>query len=181
MDSWSEAFSTHLENARWLIEQERGRIDGLHQRASYFLGFSGVILAILPTAIDPIHNSQNSILRNTCWALLIATVLLLALGALLSVMTMGIRHVLEVPAKGLQSRWVEWSNNLPEQPETAQILADYANALLGRETNAKESALLALRAEGDVRARHLRYAMWLTVSGMTTLGALLIGLTACRI
>jgi hypothetical protein len=181
MDPWSEAFSIHLENARWFVEQEKGRIDGFHQRASYFLGFSGVVLAILPTIVDPVMNTKGWFLRDSCWTALVISVILLSLGALLSVSTMSIRSVLEVPVRGLQSRWVDWTSELPEEPDSAQILADYANALFGSRTDATESALLSLRAEGDVRARRLRFATWFTVLGITVLGLMLILLIAARI
>jgi len=181
MDSWSDVFSIQLENARWLIEQERGRIDGFHQRASYFLGFTGVILAILPSVINPVITTRGWFARDICWGLLIAAVLLLALGALYSVKAMGIRSVFEVPVKGMQTRWVEWSSDLPESPDSAQVLADYANALFGRGETAKESALLALRAEGDYRATRLRNAVALTLAGISALGLLPIVLMTVRI
>lgn len=180
MDEMIETLSLHLENARWLIDEERNRIDGFHQRASYFLGFTGVILAILPVIIDPITSTRNSGLRNAAWALAMTTVILLVGAVFFAVKTMAVRSVLEVPISDLQSRWISWSSALPNAPDRAQVLSDYVNSLFGREPIPTESALLSLRSESEDRARFLRQSVWLSLGGFVALGSLIIVLMASR-
>ena len=180
MSEWSEVFSIQVENARWLIDRESARIDGFHQRASYLLGFSGVILAILPTTLDPIGHVHNLHLRWVAWGLVSLAATALAVSAFFSLLTIAIRRSFNVGIKKMQLNWIEWSTSL-EKPDTAQVLADIANALMGRDATAEKSAVLAIRAEGDVRAFRLRLSVWSSTLGIIALAALFIVLVASRI
>ncbi|MFI5034997.1 MAG: hypothetical protein ACHQFZ_02190 [Acidimicrobiales bacterium] len=181
VETWADVFAIYLENARWLVEEARGRTDGLHQRASYILGFSGVVLAILPTFFNTVLSTRGWFIRDVCWILLVVVVILLSCGAVFAARVMFVHEVLEVPATELQSRWVEWTNKTDKEPFAAQALADYANALFGREANDQASPLLAIMADGDRRAHRLRASMWITVSGIATLALMLIALIIARI
>jgi hypothetical protein len=180
VDDWSEVFGAQVENGRWLLDRESARIDGLHQRASYLLGFTGVILAILPTTLDPIQGTHDLHLRWLAWALVSLAAVSLATGALFSLLTIAIRKTLNLGVKGMQETWVEWSNNL-QTPDTAQVLANIANALMGRQSTAVDSPVLAIRADGDVRANRLRISVWSSTCGIIVLAILFIVLVASRI
>jgi len=180
VSEWSEVFSAQVENAKWLVDRESTRIDGFHQRSSYLLGFAGVILAILPTTLDPIESIEIGHLKLAAWCLVTAAALTLSIGALFALLTIAVRKSLEVPVKGMQRTYVEWSQQLND-PDSAQVLADMTNALMGRESTAEASAVLAIRAEGDVRALRLRISVWLTTAGILALGMLFLILVAGRI
>lgn len=179
-DPWTDVFA-FLENARWMVDESRTRIDGLHQRASYIMAFTGVILAILPTVIDPVTNTKGWFLRDICWALLIGVVTLLAASAFYSARVMFVHPVMEVPAKELQSQFVNWTNKVDKKPETAQIVANYANAIFGSGTVEKDSPLLSLIADAHKRALLLRSSMWLALAGLAALALMLLGLIGGRI
>ena len=163
-DTWSEVFAVYLDNVRWMIEETRGRIDGLHQRASYILASTGVILAILPTVIDPVRGTKGWFLRDLCWVSLVAVVVLLAAAAIYSALAMFVHEILEVPGRELQSQWIKWTDDVDQKPDSSQVIADYANALFGREPTLEASPLLSLMADADKRARLLRMSMWLAVA-----------------
>jgi hypothetical protein len=95
-------------------------------------------------------------------------------------LTITIRKSLSLGIKGMQQTWVDWSNHL-KAPETAQVLANIANALMGREPTATDSPLLAIRADGDVRANRLRISVWCSTCGIVMLAALFIVLVGSRI
>jgi hypothetical protein len=180
MDEWAEVFSAQLENARWLIAREDGRIEGFHQRASYLLGFTGVILAIMPVLLDPIGSMTHGNPRLAAWSLALLAALSLGLGAIFSLITLSVKDHLGVPVKAIQKLWIDWSSE-SLVPQTSQVLADYANALLGRSPTAETSALLAIHAEGDVRGNQLRIATWSSTCGIVALGALFALLLAVRL
>jgi hypothetical protein len=180
MDSWSEIFSIQLENAKWLLDRESARIDGFHQRASYLLGFAGVILAILPMTLDPIGKIANEQARWCAWVLVSLSAVLLAVGALFSLLTLTVRKALNLGIKQLQQNWVEWTREL-DNPNAAQVLADLTNAVMGRTSNAQDSALLAVRSEGDVRAIRLRISMWCSTCGVIALAGMFLVLVATTI
>jgi len=180
MDEWAEVFSSQLHFAQWMIDRESSRVDMFHQRASYLLGFDGVILAILPVVLAPIASTNGGTVRDASWALALLAAVSFVLAVLAAVQTMNIRPVREVPLLAIQRRWVTWSTNL-HMPDAAQVLADQANSLYGSESTTKDSALLAIRAEADVRARQLRIAFWSSAIGVTALGGLFITLMAARV
>jgi hypothetical protein len=182
-NKWSEVFSIQVENARWLIDRETARIEGIHERASYLLGFTGVILAILPVALTPILDIRLLAVKWIAFVLVGLAAVFLSGGALLSLLAISVKKYSEVPVKGMQLSWVDWSSKLDgnSEADAAQVLADIANALMGRTPQADESAILAIRAQGDVRAQRLKISVWLATAGILALGALFLVLAGSRI
>ena len=176
----SEALAVHAENARWLIDRASVRIDSFHQRAATLLGFTGVILAILPSVLDPIARTPGPCLRLSAWIVALVSAVALASGSAASLMVLLIRNQLDVGMDKIVQRWVDTTTGSFKMIP-GQVLSDYANAYFGRAATERASVLLALKAQGDSKASWLRISMWLSAAGIVLLGALLAILVGGRI
>lgn len=175
------AFAVHAENARWLIDRQSSAIESLHQRAATLLGFSGVILAILPSVLGTIGSTSGHRLVLACWATCAVSAIALAFGAACSLTVILTRLQLDVGTAGIVNRWVNATSKSPIEMKSVQVQADYVNAYFGRSTDPCQSALMALRDQSQTKAQWLRRSMWSSAVGIILLGALLAMLVAGRV
>jgi hypothetical protein len=178
LENESDALAVHAENARWLIERETNRIESFHQRAATLLGFTGVILAILPSSLDPIQKVSNQTLKLADWAIALSSATTLAIGAASSLLVILVKKTGDLDYEALVTKWIETSSS-PLRP--GQVQADYVNAYFGRKLTISDSTLLSLGSQGHSKAQALRLAMWSSTAGIVLLGALLATLLANRI
>jgi hypothetical protein len=185
-EALKDSFAVHAENARWLVDRETNAIESLHQRASTLLGFTGVILAILPSVLVPIQTTPGANIRLAAWGIALVGTLAFSLSAAASLGVLLVKSKVDVGIKGIVERWVAVTANGPVTADEgtalapAQVESDYVNAYFGREATSEKSALLSLRKQHQSKAKWLRRSQWTSVIGILLLGALLATLVGAR-
>ena len=136
-----EAFT---EQARWLIEYHDKRGESLTTRATALLGFSGVILALLMRG--PL---LDSVKYTTCIQIAgIATVLLLLICALFSLLTLAPGSASAPGIDELRAKWQSWLNN----ERRGKALGDIADSYLMAHEGSDHVPLLMARRRANWRA-----------------------------
>lgn len=155
-----DAFAAH---ARWLLEWHNKRNDGFATRSVAVLGFTGVILALLPRGLDlsgPLH------MTGGIRACLIATAVFLLLTAAFCLLVLAPRTSNAPSVRHLREQWRKYIDAQDAPRPQAQITE---GLLHGRSVDATSPVDLAFR-EANRRGRWFTFAV-------LSLGAALLFLT----
>ena len=172
LEAQTATAALYLEEARWLWEQQAGRIDRFHARSGQLLAFAGVLLALMLQAIAPIQALPHGARRGWATTMAIAAALLLSLGAAASVASMRTIRGKGVDELRAQTSWLKWRQDHKLTPRTAT--ATFAQALYGK---ADDSPLVSIAEEADDRARWYTASTCLVLAGLFAIAALVALLT----
>lgn len=160
-------FALLIEQARWLLDYHNRRSDSLGQRSVALLGFTGVVLALVPTALTVPDDLKTS---GWLYASLYATLAALVVTAGLCLQALATKRA-GAPAI---SRLRTELRNLTTGTRTGKAHVDLAESLLhGLKVEATSPVDLAC-AEANTRARWFRAATVALVVSLTALASLVV-------
>lgn len=161
-----------IEQARWLLEWHNARSQAFEARAVAMLGFSGVVLALLPSSLDwleRVPGPGSLLVGSLVFATLFATIT-----AVLCVLVVRNRRV---NAPGIEQLRLWWRDLAAGGDTRKPISAHIAESLLhGRSPVADSPVDLAYR-EADQRGRLFRLASVSLLCSVVALAAFLSQLT----
>lgn len=155
-----------VEQARWLLDYHNRRNDSLGQRAVALLGFTGVVLALVPTALTVPDDLKTS---RWLYASLYATLAALLVTAGLCLMALGTKRTGAPAISGLRTQLRDHTTGR----RTGKAHVDLAESLLhGLKVEAASPVDLAY-AEANTRARWFRTASAALVVSLAALASLI--------
>lgn len=156
-----------IEQARWLLDYHNRRNDSLGQRSVALLGFTGVVLALVPTALTVPDNLKTS---GWLYASLYATLATLLATAGLCLKAVATKHTGAPAIRSLRTQLRDHTTGT----RSGKAHVDLAESLLhGLNVEATSPVDLAY-AEADTRARWFRAATVALVVSLVSLAALVV-------
>jgi hypothetical protein len=158
----AEAF---LAAARVVADWQQARAEAFERKAASLLGFSGVLLVLLPTLWAPISRIRDAGIRHWLEALAVA---LLALAAGAAALTLRRRRYANADLEQLRAEWTTYKYQAHRTaPEVLGLVAD--QLICG---STPVSPLESLQQDTRVRGRWMARAMWLLVAGIAVMAGL---------
>jgi hypothetical protein len=163
----TEAFTAQ---ARWLLEWHNKRSDGFESRAVAILGFSGVILALLPAGLGL---SKGLKLTSGIKAALFLTAALLLVTAVCCVIVLAPRRSCAPQIEQLRQQWQRysggWVRGVAHQNITESLLH-------GKQARESSSPLERSFVEANARGRWFAGAMYFMLASLTALAIVVVQL-----
>jgi hypothetical protein len=169
------ALDVFLAHARATAAWHEGRIDAFERKASTLLGFVGVILVLLPTLRPSIAGAHGHHMRMFLVSLAILAAVLLVGAAITTAMVLMPREY-NVPGLGqLRREWTAYAGYGKAYLAPEQIAAMLVDELVSP-PNRERSPLETMRDDAEKRAKWMKWATWLVLSGGVALAGLTISL-----
>lgn len=168
-DSVRDEIKAFTEQGRWLLEYHNKRNDGIAERAVAMLGFTGVILALIPTALalpTKIHHTAG------LWIALITTVVGLLATAFLCLIALRIRRTATPGATYLRSLLHHHTTGA----RVGKAHRDIAETLLYAVDLGTSSPIDLASNEATARARTFKWATLTLVLALGGIAALVLQL-----
>jgi hypothetical protein len=163
-----EAVEAFLVAARAVADWQQARAEAFERKAQSLLGFSGVLLVLLPTLWAPISRTRSTDTRHLLEALALLAVVLLALAAVAAALTLRRRRYANIDLEQLRAEWTTYRHRARRTaPEVLGLLAD--QLICG---STPVSPLESLQQDTKTRGRWMARAMWLLVAGIAVLAGL---------
>ncbi|MBU6246066.1 MAG: hypothetical protein KGP12_12700 [Actinomycetales bacterium] len=158
-----------IDQARWLIAYHDARAEAVSQRSVAVLGFTGVVLALLPSALAlPPSLDMNCWL----WIILIGTIVTLLGAAVLSLKVLWVRET-GVPS-ARQTRI--WLDEYLKDHRRGMVYADVAETFLHSWNLNEDSPVDREKAVADDRAKWFMWSLVVLVIGLVEVGGLVLTL-----
>jgi hypothetical protein len=150
------AGAVYYEYARWLLDWHWRRADAYERKASQILAFVGLVLALLPTAVDPIHRLASHSTHSFCAALAVTSAVSLGLAALASACSLWRRPVAGPPLDPVQASFRRHDDGAG--PSAATLTNRVSVAMYGTVEAPTNSPLVALARDARIRGRWFQAA-----------------------
>jgi hypothetical protein len=160
----TEAFTSQ---ARWLLEWHNKRSDGFESRAVAILGFSGVILALLPTGLGL---SKGLKLTSGIKYALFVTAALLLVTAICCVMVLAPRRSSAAQIEQLRQQWKGYSDGWVRGVAQQNIAESLLHGKQARESSPLERSFV----EANVRGHWFALAMYVMLASLTALATVVV-------
>jgi len=162
------AVEAFLAAARAVADWQQARAEAFERKAASLLGFSGVLLVLLPTLWAPISRIRDAGMRHWLEALALVAVALLALAAGAAALTLRRRRYANADLEQLRAEWTSYKYQAHRTaPEVLGLVAD--QLICG---STPVSPLESLQQDTKVRGRWMARAMWLLVAAIAVMAGL---------
>jgi hypothetical protein len=155
-----------IDHSRWLLEYHDRRGDSISQRAAALLGFVGVILALLPTALALPNQLQMSL---GLWASLTASMCGLLLSAVFCVCVVSTRRV---GAPAIEQAMLMLKKHTTGE-RVGRVRGDVAFGYLFAPAEGDVGAVQLAYAAANDRAKWFRWAVFALLGSLVALASLL--------
>jgi hypothetical protein len=159
-----EAYTTQ---ARWLLEWHNKRNDGFATRSVAILGFTGVILALLPRGFD--LRSGLHVTAGIRWGL-VATTALLLLTAVCCLFVLAPQKTSAPNIEQLRRQWRDYASGKTRNVAHGNI----AESLLHGTQVTASSPIEQASAEASRRGRWFRFATLSLLAALASLATLIV-------
>jgi hypothetical protein len=166
-----EAGVAFHEYGRWLLDWQWRRADAYERKASQLLAFVGVLLALLPASVDPIHHVSDDATRAACSGLAIAAAVLLGLAGCSATVCLARRRVAGPPLRAVQAAFRR--HDTGEGPSSAILVNRVSRAIYGAVEKPDESPIVAMQDDAKMRGRWFQRSAVLTCVAIGLLATLL--------
>ena len=159
-----EAFTVQ---ARWLLDWHNKRNDGFATRSVAILGFTGVILALLPRGLDPA--SGLHVTAGIRWTLIATTVFLL-LTAAWCLLVVAPQKTTAPSIEKLRAQWRDHAAGNTKHTAHGNI----AESFLHGKDETGNSPIEQASAEATRRGRWFKFATFSMLAALACLAALVV-------
>jgi hypothetical protein len=147
------------------------RADAFERKASTLLGFAGVILVLLPSLHEPIAMARGPRMRIALVALAVLAAILLALAVMAATMVLMPRPDAAPSLAQLTREWTTYAQQGLAHRTPEHLTGLFVDQLVKR-ADPQSSPLETLRADAAKRAKWVKRATWLVLSGVLALAVL---------